>query len=281
MSLLLEFRPEAVRDTDDLGRTPLHRAVRNNNPGNAMSVRALLAADAGVASAVDDKKLTPMHLAAKGLSGESSGTDVDVFAALLAACPAAASQPVDTGRLPLHYALEAAGFHTEVVGALLDAAPQSAAYSENSGLLPLHLCCRSPAATPATVRLLLEAYPEAAGVVGGTGEVDVVSIAVKARAPADVVSALLAASPGLAEKPFVGGDALCGTSLLQQAFNNGAQAATVDAILAAWPSITSVDAGPGDSEVGSSRTERAGQVGDVLFKALASKLQVAFQLGDR
>mmetsp|Transcript_33291 Transcript_33291/g.67185 ORF Transcript_33291/g.67185 Transcript_33291/m.67185 type:complete len:470 (-) Transcript_33291:258-1667(-) len=90
--------------------------------------------------------------------------------ALLEADPDTVMIADDSGRLPIHFAVDAAGSSPEVVNLLLEAYPKGASYHENKwGFTPLHICCYQGSDTDSDVsadqfkivELLLKANPAA------------------------------------------------------------------------------------------------------------------------
>lgn len=186
---LLAAYPAAAAGKDSDGRTPLHSAVING--ASAGAVEALLAgcpSKEAAAAAADGEGNTPLHFLGKDSA-------IGVAAALLRACPAAATVKggADQG-LPLHSAVER-NAPRDVIALLLEANPSAARTADRDGALPLHVLGKNSSAEVA--RLLFDAHPDAIRCADKNGDLPL-HLAVFNGAPPEVVSLLLAANPAAA-----------------------------------------------------------------------------------
>ena len=156
---LLEYFPDAAKDIDDKGWTPLHFAC--GNPNVTLNIIKLIihAAPASVPSE-DNRGMMPLHdLCSNGRVSEG------MIQCLLEHFSDAASAIDDLGHMPLHVACKNPNVTLNIIKLLIDAAPASVGSEDNGGSMPLHMICNNKKVDEATalkiLKLFIERCPEA------------------------------------------------------------------------------------------------------------------------
>mmetsp|Transcript_23643 Transcript_23643/g.34380 ORF Transcript_23643/g.34380 Transcript_23643/m.34380 type:complete len:415 (-) Transcript_23643:2640-3884(-) len=185
VSLLLRKHPDAARERDDEGQTPLHLACRYGAPHDVLS--ALLSSWPDAAREKDASGQTPLHSACEyklplsvlalflsrcpdvAKEKDSDGStllhiicryaSLDQVSSILSACPDAAKVKDEDGWTPLHHACQE-GAPFAVISLLMSSWPDAATEEDNDGLTPLHVACQYNESLD-TIILLLDKWIEA------------------------------------------------------------------------------------------------------------------------
>jgi len=129
VSLLLESWPDASREKDSNGLTPLHYACSNGASLDVVSL--LLKSWPGAVREKDSFGLTPLHYAIR------NGTSSDIVSLLFTTWPGAAKEKSHHGRSALYYACTNRA-SLDVVSLLLTGWPDAAKEKDSDGQTLLH-----------------------------------------------------------------------------------------------------------------------------------------------
>ena len=152
---LLEYFPDSIRDTDYLGRSPLHFACRN--PNVSLNIIQLLidAAPDSVRSANNNGHV-PLHYFCDG-KHEDDRKAMQILKLLIERHPEAVRHVDNNGFLPIH--LAACYSDPQFCRLLIEAYPGSERVATHLGGLPLHCACMTN--TVAKVEYFYKLYPDA------------------------------------------------------------------------------------------------------------------------
>jgi len=154
---LLQAWPDAVKEKNPYGRTPLHTAYEYGAPLEV--VAALLQVCPDASKEKDEDGYTPLHLSCR------FGAPLEAVAALLQVWPDAAKEKNEDGNTPLHLACQF-GAPLEVMFSLLQVWPDATKEKDLHGRTPLQKsCCRrvpwEVVAPLEEVAALLQVWPDA------------------------------------------------------------------------------------------------------------------------
>ena len=187
--IMLRAHPEAAKELDNMGATPLHWATRNKKvTKNALST--LIQAFPDAVRTKDNSGYLPLHWAVS-----QDDPSLMVVNALIEAFPEAVSIRCQDGTIPLHWCVSRKSPSIEVLQALLTANKTGARSIDNTGCTALHKCVNREEASLEAARLLISACPEALEVLDNEGHL-ALHLAIDHDKPStDVVKLLLSANP--------------------------------------------------------------------------------------
>jgi len=151
ISLVLGTWPDAVKEKNKRFATPLHSACLNNAPLEVISL--LLRTWADAVKEKDGCGFLPLHSACKG------NASFDVVSLLLRTWPDAAKEWNSMRQTPLHLACSVRA-HVDVVSILLRSWPDAAEENDGMGHTPLYKAILY-SASKEVVYLLLSSWPDA------------------------------------------------------------------------------------------------------------------------
>jgi len=220
---LLSKWPDAAKEKDIGGRTPLHFVCQYSAPSDAFRLICLLLSSwpDGVKEK-DANGCLPLHLACH------YGAPFDAIRVLLSSWPDAAKEKVRGGLTPLHLACRK-GASIDVVDALLRSWPDAAKEKNNERSTPLHLACCNRASSPDVVHALLRSWPDAAK-KKAKGGLTPLHIACRKGASIGVVDALLLIWPDAAKEKVK-----FGLTPLHLACDSRPSIDVINALLTSWP----------------------------------------------
>jgi ankyrin repeat protein len=158
-AILLEAHPDAVRQPDFAGKTPLHDAAFNLNTD---LMRHLVHQAPDTASVRDRQNKTPVHLMCQQQPRDIHIPALDAL--LLAAPEAVAVADNVNGQTPLHIACRVQRPSLDVIRRLIQANPDATSKVDAESYTALHHACENGADVE-VISLLLSAYGMAARTV--------------------------------------------------------------------------------------------------------------------
>ena len=160
---LLEYFPDAVRATDQDGRSPLPWACANKNATLSI-IRLLIDAAPDSVRRTDFIGAMPLHFLC-GNQKVDEAAAIQILKLLIEKHPEAVSHADNEGGLPIHYASEKRS--PDFCRLLIESYPGSELITDATSRLPLHLACLN--GSLATVEYLYKLYPDAIGHTGTGG----------------------------------------------------------------------------------------------------------------
>jgi len=162
LSMVLKAYPEAAREKDRDGCTPLHRICGNERASLEMLSMVLKAYPEAAREKDTDDCCTPLHNIC-----DNKSTSLESLSVVLNAWPEAVREKDTGGYTPLHSICGNRRASLEVLSAVLNACPEAAREKCNAGRTPLHeICvlkyCGNRGASLEMLSVVLKAYPEAA-----------------------------------------------------------------------------------------------------------------------
>lgn len=188
VQLRCETHPFEAGCLDRRGRTCLHAACAKKAP--LAAINSILAACGRHGEAVlerDKHGRTPLAIAI------SSNSSLSVISRLIKTCHRAAAVGDHNGHLPIH--LACSGYDhgkLELVKLLLEAYPESAGRESNTGRTPLHIAIETNASVH-LIRMLVISCPKAV-VMSGCG-LNPLFLAIRRNVPPEVIRCLVDANP--------------------------------------------------------------------------------------
>jgi len=151
---ILEICPEAAKNVDAEGFTPLHQAITSSRMDQSEIVKILLPAFPGAAAIPNRDHLLPIF------TSVMKYPDMETFRLLYDAYPAGIVETDDYGQSLLHHAILTS---FNISKAILELRPDAIKDADGAGWLPIHMFCHRGKIN--MVReifwLLYNAYPEA------------------------------------------------------------------------------------------------------------------------
>ena len=186
VDMLLRLHIAGAAHKNSMDKVPLLLAIEAR--AEAEVVAALLKANPAEAGQRDHKDALPLHNAV------SKNVSTAAFRAIYDICPLAISEGNEDKDFPLHKA--ATGICSiDLLRVVIQACPEALMIKNRQGDLPLHIAACSTKVSLEKLQEIVVGNPSAARVGNDASNYLPVVCALKRRAPADIISVLLAAYP--------------------------------------------------------------------------------------